>query len=105
MARSRPKKRIGPALTSEQRSASAVRREMEKTPEQRSARALKGWVTRRGNLGLLCVVLLILGACDAREKERKEADEFNRTCLAEHSNDGDLCGQIWRATHPVGRGY
>lgn len=46
--------------------------------------------------------LMMLFGC---RDESKEVEDFSKACLTEHHGDGDLCGLIWRAKHPVGRGY
>ena len=49
--------------------------------------------------------LIALSFSSCGDDKRKEVAAFSEKCLAEHHGDGDLCGVIWRAGHPVGRGY
>jgi hypothetical protein len=48
-------------------------------------------------------ILFFVSVAQKDEKQR-QAIEFNEKCLAQ-GNSGALCGLLYRAEHPIGRGY
>jgi hypothetical protein len=54
-------------------------------------------------ISLIAGIFFFTSAAQKHEKQR-QAIEFNEKCLAQ-GYSGTVCDQLYRAEHPIGRGY